>query len=115
LSSDFKIRYALPKEQKYTNMKNVANRMIEILIKTNHIVYINGEIHPLFDLISPNTTYGDILNILKQSFVKQNDIVLIKELLDEKGLYEKNCLEDIIGKDVELKELINEFQNYNNL
>jgi hypothetical protein len=115
LSSDFKIRYALPKEQKYTNMKNVANRMIEILIKTNHIVHINGEIHPLFDLISPNTTYGDILNILKQSFVKQNDIVLIKELLDEKGLYEKNCLEDIIGKDVELKELINEFQNYNNL
>ena len=115
LSSDFKIRYVLPKEQKYINMVNVANRMIEILIKTNHIVYINGEIHPLFDLISPNTTYGDILNILKQSFVKQNDIVLIKELLDEKGLYEKNCLEDIIGKDVELKELINEFQNYNNL
>jgi hypothetical protein len=115
LSSDFMIRYVLPKEQKYINMVNVANRMIEILIKTNHIVYINGEIHPLFDLISPNTTYGDILNILKQSFVKQNDIVLIKELLDEKGLYEKNCLEDIIGKDVELKELINEFQNYNNL
>jgi hypothetical protein len=65
LSSDFKIRFAFVKEQKYINMVNVANRMIEILIKTNHIVYINGEIHPLFDLISPNTTYGDILNILK--------------------------------------------------
>ena len=46
-------------------MVNVANRMIEILIKTSHIVHINREIHPLFDLISPNTTYGDILNILK--------------------------------------------------
>ena len=115
LSSDFKIRFAFVKAEKYINMVHVANRMIEILIKTNHIVHINGEMHPLFDLVSSNTTYGDILNILKQSFVKQNDIFLIKELLEEKGLYEQNCLEDIIGKDVELKELINEFQNYNYL
>ncbi len=53
------------RDKKYINMINVANRMIEALIKTNYLVQINGEINPLYGIISSNTTYGDILNILK--------------------------------------------------
>lgn len=115
LSSDYTIINVHYKDQKYVNMKGIANRILDALFKTNHIVHIDGEINEIIDIINSNVSYGRIFEICKKSFFKKNDADIIEQLLNDKDLYNQICYEDIIAKDKELKELLNSFVAKKNL
>ena len=97
------------KERKYSKMMEIANRILKALYETNHINTIDGEINQIIDIINSKTTYGQILEICKKSFFKKNDADTIRNLFNEIKIYDINCKEEIIDKDQELKELLNNY------
>ena len=94
------------KDKKYIPYKKIANNLIEIILKKNKIIHIDGEINKIIDIINDKTTYGDILNLVKDS-LKQNDFQNILDLLKEKSLFNQICKDQIIGKDEDLNAIIN--------
>ena len=94
------------KQEKYTPYKKIANNLIEIVLKKNKIIHINEEINKIIDVINERSTYGDLLNLIKDS-LKQNDYENIKTLLNEKLLFNKECKDEIIGPDEDLASIIN--------
>lgn len=94
------------KNQKYCPFKKIANNLIDIILKNNKIIHINDEINQIIDIINNKTTYGDILNLIKDS-LKQNDYENILKLLNEKLLFNEICKEQLIGPDEDLSIIIN--------
>jgi len=99
------------KDKKYIPYIKIANNLIEIVLKKNKIIHINGEINKIIDIINDKTTYGDILNLVKDS-LKKNDFQNILDLLKEKSLFNQICEDQIIGKDEDLNTIINKQKNY---
>ena len=97
------------KEKKYSKMIDIANRILKALYETNHIIHIDGEINQIINIINSKTTYGQILEICKKSLFKKNDADIIRNLFNEKNIYNIICKEEIIDKDKELKELLNNY------
>ena len=65
-----------------------------------------NEINILFqDIINQKITYGDILLLIKNS-IKISDYNDIQELLKEKNLLNKKCIEKFIGQEKVLKEIL---------
>ena len=79
-------------------------------MKKNKIIHIDGEINKIIDIINDKTTYGDILNLVKDS-LKQNDFQNILDLLKENLLLNEICKDDIIGIDQDLYDIINKPKN----
>ena len=100
---------------KYSKMMDIANRILKALYETNQIIHIDGEISQIIDIINSNTTYGEILEICKKSFIKKNDADKFRELLNDENLYNLNCKEEIIDKDQELKELLKNYIELSNI
>ena len=98
------------KDKKYIPYKKIANNLIEIILKKNKIIHIDGEINKIIDIINDKTTYGDILNLVKDS-LKQNDFQNIFDLLKENLLLNEICKDDIIGTDQDLYDIINKPKN----
>ena len=98
------------KNKKYVPYKKIANNLIEIILKKNKIIHIDGEINKIIDIINDKTTYGDILNLVKDS-LKQNDFQNILDLLKENLLLNEICKDDIIGTDQDLYDIINKPKN----
>jgi len=98
------------KNEKYVPYKKIANNLIEIILKKNKIIHIDGEINKIIDIINDKTTYGDILNLVKDS-LKQNDFQNILDLLKENLLLNEICKDDIIGTDQDLYDIINKPKN----
>ena len=44
--------------------------LIEIILKKNKIIHIDGEINKIIDIINDKTTYDDILKLVKDSQTK---------------------------------------------
>ena len=99
------------KDKKYIPYIKIANNLIEIVLKKNKIIHIDGEINKIIDIINDKTTYGDILNLVKDS-LKKNDFQNILDLLKEKSLFNQICEDQIIGKDEDLNTIINKQKNY---
>ena len=99
------------KDEKYIPYTKIANNLIEIILKKNKIIHIDGEINKIIDIINDKTTYGDILNLVKDS-LKKNDFQNILDLLKEKSLFNQICEDQIIGKDEDLNTIINKQKNY---
>ena len=79
--------------------------MIKILYEKNGIIHINDEINEIIDIINYESTYGDILLVIK-NFLKQNDYENIQNLLKEKLLFNKKCNVELIGPDEELSNIL---------
>ena len=94
------------KNEKYCPFKKIADNLIEIILKKNKIIHINDEINKIIDIIDDKTTYGDILNLVKDS-LKPNDYQNILLLLNEKSLFNKICKDQIIGPDEDLSVIVN--------
>ena len=60
-------------------------------------------------------SYGKIFEICKKYFFKKNDADLMEQLLRDKDLYHVKYYEDVIAKDKELKVLLKDFAEKNNL
>ena len=58
------------KNEKYVPYKKIANNLIEIILKKNKIIHIDGEINKIIDIINDKTTYDDILKLVKDSQTK---------------------------------------------
>ena len=99
------INFAQFKAEKYIPYKNIANNLIKILYGKNGIIHINDEINEIIDIINYESTYGDILLVIK-NFLKKNDYDNIKDLLEEKLLFNKKCNVELIGPDEELSNIL---------
>lgn len=99
------INFAQFKAEKYIPYKNIANNLIKILFGKNGIIHINDEINEIIDIINDESTYGDILLVIK-NFLKKNDYDNIKDLLEEKLLFNKKCNVELIGPDEELSNIL---------
>lgn len=93
-------------EQKYFPYIKIANNLINIILTKNKIIHINNEINNIIDIINENSTYGDILLLVKNA-LKKNDYENILNLLNEKLLFNQICKDEIIGKDEEISTIIN--------
>lgn len=96
---------------KYSDFSGIANRLIKTILPKNKIIHMNNEINILFqDIISQRSTYGDILLLMKNSII-ESDYNRIYGLLAEKNLLNKICLEEIIGQDEDLKDILDNMAN----
>lgn len=59
------------KEEKYKNMINVVNSIIDSIYQANTINHIEGAINKIIDILNVNTTYGDLLNICQKILAKK--------------------------------------------
>ena len=93
-------------EPKYFPYIKIANNLIDIVLTKNKIIHINNEINNIIDIINENSTYGDILLLVK-NVLKKNDYENIQNLLNEKLLFNQICKDEIIGIDEEISTIIN--------
>jgi hypothetical protein len=93
------------KDQKYIPYQKISNNLIRVIMEKNKILHINDEINSIIDIINDKSTYGEILNVIKPS-IKKNDFDNIRQLLEEKFLFNKICKHEMIGYDEDLNVII---------
>ena len=87
----------------------MANKIIEAIFRENIIIYIDKDFNKIIDIINSNTIYGNILEICDKSLLEKQEVDLIRQILNEFKLYDINAKLDLLGKDMELKQLLNEY------
>ena len=97
------------KNAKYINIVYMANKIIEAIFRENIIIYIDKDFNKIIDIINSNTIYGNILEICDKSLLEKQEVNLIRQILNEFKLYDINAKLDPLGKDRELKQLLNEY------
>ena len=88
--------------------------MIDAIFKANKILNIEGAINKIIDILKSKTTYGDLINIC-QKILPKNYLTKIKTLFDEKIITFSNCYSEKIEEDIELKKILIDLSNINNI
>ena len=104
-----KLKKVVIKNEKYKNIVHVANKIIEAIFRENIILHIDKEFNKIIDIINSNTTYGNILEICDKSLLEEQEVDLIRQIINEFKLYDINAELDLLGKDMARKQLINEY------
>ena len=97
------------KNAKYINIVHMANKIIEAIFWENIIIYIDKDFNKIIDIINSNKIYGNILEICDKSLLEKQEVDLNRQILNELKLYDINAKLDLLGKDMELKQLLNEY------